>query len=299
MSTAPTDLYTISMDELRQRAIQEAAAEVVAEEVVPPVTAPEEEWSTEPVTPEGVTPNGEQPRDEKGRFVSQNPPKEGDLAPVEEYTATIDIGDGAGVQVFSAPSKDELLNKLIEAQENASRKIRELSTKKTVVETPTVKEPTPDEELELAQEFLANPHKAFDKLYRQRREEERQREEAAKAESQKQFEAAQAAAVAFVKSTPDFYPCDKNEKRIMKWLALNGDLAPTVENITTAYNDLNTDGLLVPKPAAEVKAAPRSSGLSVRRSAVPVTPVMSEAQTRDELYKIPLDQLRDALMVRR
>lgn len=39
----------------------------------------------------------------------------------------IDIGDGAGVQVFEAETETELIAKLVIAQENATRKIRDLN----------------------------------------------------------------------------------------------------------------------------------------------------------------------------
>src|SRR5207248_2228797 len=134
----------------------------------------------------GVTPPSvEQPRDDKGRFVAvpdpSTDPAQADpaaapdpgvdpAAPVEEFTATIDVGDGAGVQVFSAPTKDELLEKLIEAQENATRKIRELTAKPVVAPAPVAPvAPNPDEEAALAQEFLSEPIKAFEKLYTKRR----------------------------------------------------------------------------------------------------------------------------------
>jgi len=43
------------------------------------------------------------------------------------YRREIDLGDGSGKQVFEAESVEELLDKLTEAQEHATRKIRELS----------------------------------------------------------------------------------------------------------------------------------------------------------------------------
>lgn len=260
MSTAPVNPYEISLDELRQLADGQ------------PLPLPE------PVTPESVTPEGEEqqlpPRDEKGRFVAAEPEAEPEGTPepeggpVEEYTATIDIGDGAGVQVFSAPTKDELLAKLVEAQENATRKIRELSTKKPEPVIPTVKEPNPDEELALAQEFLANPSVAFDKLYKQRREEERQREAEAQRQADEAKAAVDAAAKKFIAATPDFYEHPKNAARIAGWLAVNS-LPETFENIQAAYNDLAADGLLLPKPDPTPTTRGNSSGLSVRRSVAP------------------------------
>ena len=253
----------------------------------------------QPVTPESVTPEGEaditadtttddsgQPRDEKGRFVSQSPDPEPDIEPVEEYTATIDIGDGAGVQVFSAPTKDELLTKLIEAQENATRKIRELSTKKADPAPAAPQVPNPDEELALAQEFLANPSQAFDRLYQKRREEERQREAEAARAAAEAAKAVDSAAKQFIAATPDYYEHPKNAARIEGWLKLNGNLDPTYENITAAYNDLKTDGLLLSKPEEQPARTARASGISVRRSVAPPTPPAKDPRTmtKEELF---------------
>ena len=74
--------------------------------------------------------------------------------PVEEevtiYQRRIDLGDGSGVQVFNAGSMEELVDKLVTAQENATKKIRELNA---AVPKPQVqKERSADEEFVLSQE---------------------------------------------------------------------------------------------------------------------------------------------------
>jgi hypothetical protein len=295
MSTA-VNPYTISMDEL---------ARLAADQTLPP---------PEPITPDGVTPPSVpeptvQPRDEQGRFVAvtdparQLPPSsevitdparllpaaDDEAAPVEEFTATIDVGDGAGVQVFSAPTKDELLEKLIEAQENATRKIRELTAKPVVTPAPVVPvAPNPDEEAALAQELLSEPTKALERFYAKRRAEEK----AAEAEAQRQAEQAKAAvdaaAAKFITANPDFYECPKNAQRIAGWLRVNGK-PENFDTIQEAYNDLNADGLLLPKPTAVAATPARASGLSVRRSAAPPPP--PTVNKVKEAYKMPLNEL--------
>src|SRR5690348_12024093 len=79
-----------------------------------------------------------QPRDEKGRFAKTEDGAADavDVAAEDEefgepdkiiYQREIDLGDGSGVQVFRADSLEELVDKLAEAQRNATRKIRELN----------------------------------------------------------------------------------------------------------------------------------------------------------------------------
>lgn len=280
MSTAAVNPYEISMEELKRLA----------------ETAPE-------VTPESVTPPSvtEQPRDEQGRFIkveeseptvnesTETQTETEEATPVEAYTATIDLGDGSGVQVFEGKDKDELLQKLIVAQENATRKIRELTATKTAPVTPPVVEPTlnPDQEAELAQEFLSEPSKAFDKLYQKRRQEELAREAEARKQAEEAGKAELAAANAFMAANPDYFVCPQNGNRIDRVLKLNG-WASTTENIQKAYDELKADGLLTAKPseAAPVRTA-RTSGLSVRAAVQP--PPKSPVDPS----KLTLEQLRD------
>lgn len=46
---------------------------------------------------------------------------------VKEFVREIDLGDGSGKQVFKGSTYEELIDRLAEAQTNASKKIRELS----------------------------------------------------------------------------------------------------------------------------------------------------------------------------
>lgn len=49
--------------------------------------------------------------------------------PPKEYTATVDLGDGSGPQIFKADSQNGLIEKLVNAQKHATLKIRELAQK--------------------------------------------------------------------------------------------------------------------------------------------------------------------------
>jgi hypothetical protein len=287
MSAAPViNPYEISMDELARLANQ-------------------------PVTPEGVTPPSvEQPRDEQGRFIAVVPPQADPAAPpqadpvvdpaapVEEYTATIDIGDGAGTQVFSAPTKDELLEKLIEAQTNATKKIRELSARPAPAApapvAPTVTAPNPDEELAISQEMLSEPTSAFRKLF------EKQvgmpidsfKTKVERLEAWERGQREESVAREWMAATPDYYATPANGTKLGKWLELNR-LEATAENIQAAYTDLAASGLLTTAPAVPVvpaTPAARSSGLSTRHSVAPVLPPTVADETK-KAYEMPLDQL--------
>jgi hypothetical protein len=76
--------------------------------VVPPVPAPEP--APTPAPAPVAAPNA-----------TPEPPK--------EFTATVDLGDGTGPQVFKADSQQGVIDKLVEAQKNATLRIRQLKEK--------------------------------------------------------------------------------------------------------------------------------------------------------------------------
>lgn len=290
MSAAPViNPYEISMDELARLANQ-------------PVTPEPSADKTADISADIPSDKTAQLRDDKGRFVAPEPDKTADIsAPVEEYTATIDVGDGAGVQIFSAPTKDELLEKLIEAQTNATKKIRELSARPAAAPVapvaPTVTTPNPDEELAISQEILSEPTSAFRKLF------EKQvgmpidsfKTKVDRLEAWERGQRDEAVAREWMAATPDYNATPANGVKIGKWLELNR-LEATAENIQAAYTDLNASGLLTPKPAAApatpatpAAPAPRSSGISTRHSITPPTPTVADETKK--AYEIPMDQL--------
>jgi hypothetical protein len=198
------------------------------------------------------------------------------------YQRRIDLGDGAGVQVFQGHSQEELIDKLVQAQEHATKKIRELNAQ---VPKPTHKERTADEEFVLANELMSHPTAAIKKWFQEEvgvpLSEFRSDVEAVKAF--KQSRAADEAAIKFVEVTPEYNATPTNGKKIQSYLK-NNRLDATLENLTKAYTELNTDGLLIPKPvaktpeelAAEQQARPvivkkkTGSGLSTRGAAAPI-----------------------------
>src|ERR1700743_2577476 len=84
-----------------------------------------------------------------------------------KFQREIDLGDGSGKQVFKADSAEELLDKLTEAQKNATIKIREqqfeLKRAKRAhperIDTPTAvkRDLTAQELLDISNELAKNP----------------------------------------------------------------------------------------------------------------------------------------------
>lgn len=193
----------------------------------------------------------ERERDERGRFVAKT--EEAPLVEATEseevdevvYRRVIDLGDGSGTQVFEGSSPEDLIEKFVTAQEHATRKIRELSAAKRVVETPAVKEASADEEWLMSQELLATPSKAFDKMFEQRVgmpitsfKTQMERIQA--------FERAQTEhtnAVSFVESTPEYFANEFNSSLMQNYLK-TFKLEGSPENIKKAFTDLSQGGLL-------------------------------------------------------
>lgn len=218
------------------------------------------------------------------------------------YRREIDLGDGSGVQVFEAPSVEELVDKLAVAQANATRKIRELTSAKKQEAAPEL---SADEEWVIAQELATKPLEAFEKLFEKklgRKPAELQKDLDDLAAFRRE-EAERKSAKEFVDAHPDYVPTPKNGARIEKWLRVEG-LAATPENIEKAFQDLSESGLLESKKpetqATETQSGARivtvsgqrraASGLSVKRTA---SAQRTTGPTDEEAYKMPLDKLAE------
>lgn len=257
---------------------------------------------------EQPTEQPEQKRNADGTFAAtpktEAPTPDPDDIPEEKtiYQRRIDLGDGSGVQVFSADSLEELVDKLTDAQVNATKKIREQQAELGKARPhPQTKERTPDEEFVLSQELMSKPSKAIAKLF-----EETVgmpiSEFKTSVQRVKVFEEAQASEKAgqdFVNQTPEYFGCVPNHKKMTDYLRTY-KLPVTVDNLTKAFNELTSIGLLQTKPTetpTQVKndpppteRRPRSSGLNNRNNA---TPVVQTGPTEEELYKMPLEKLKE------
>jgi hypothetical protein len=316
MSNETLDLENMPLDQLRELAMKEVAdsgqkTEGATDEFGAPVagvTTVQEQQQQITEQHQQQQPPVEQPRDDKGRFVTQDQTVE----EPEVFQYKIDLGDGAGVQVFEAPSMEELVEKLGKAQEHASRKIRELSAaQKTQQPVKQVQQPSKEEaeasEFLLSQELMSAPTAAMKRVFEQMVgmpiDEFKTSLSRVKAFEKGQTETRNA--VEFVKSHPDYVKNEHNATLMENYIKTFG-LEGTPENIERAFEALKSGGLLqlnadappAEKPVTDgglpnvqrVQRTRAASGLSSRRS---TTKSVTQGPTEDELYNMPLDQLRE------
>lgn len=262
----------------------------------------------------------EQPRDEHGKFVKKDEAQvetpAGEEAEEEVvYERTIDLGDGAGVQIFQGKTMEELVDKLATAQEHASRKIREQQAQlrqpakqKQIESTSELENLSEEEKFLLQQEMLSDPVKAISRFVKKAVVDHQSAEE-------KRAAAEKDASDAFVANTSEYFVSPKNGERMVKYLQTY-QLEVTQENLEKAFKDLNSSGLLESKPAeaketpvvaadeteTEARIEPKPStqtvvrrrvvgGVSVKRSAPKPTP--TPGLSEDQLYKMPLNELEE------
>lgn len=246
----------------------------------------------------------QQARDEMGRFVKteeeapeaaevEEPEAEEEEIP-EVFEEIIDLGDGSGTQIFRADSEKALRRKLVDAQTNATRKIREQEARlKAIEDNASTTKLTEDQRYVLSQRIIAEP----DVVIREQAEKLlNEREEKARKASQAEAQAVQArieTANAWMATTPDFHDTPENARKIGRYLQTQG-LDFTAANLNLAYSEVGE--FLTSKPtekAALTVAAPvvqrRSSSSFPSRQAV--APVVKEVDP----YDMPLDQLREKI----
>jgi hypothetical protein len=94
--------------------------------------------------------------------------------PPKEFTAKVDLGDGSGPQVFKSDSQQGLIDKLVEAQKNATIRIKQLKEKakarpdNSKFQEPLAFQPRTLNEAEVAQInelFKTNPYEAWRQVY--------------------------------------------------------------------------------------------------------------------------------------
>lgn len=272
----------------------------------------------------------EQPRDEQGRFAKTEEVAQEEAEP-EIFVARreIDLGDGSGVQVFESEGESEkealeaLADKIADAQRNATKKIREQEAELKDLRAKTSKPPEPkaisdDEEYVFAQEIQKKPVATLRKMWKELTGYELEdfvtAKQAADAviSAQKHNEALNT----FIATHADYQDegeAGKKNGQLMKMKLAEMRLPITSENLSKAYSSLKQSGLLllkgeeahadatketaetsrIEKPAAEVAQTrtKKTSGISThsRSAVVPLNTEPSE----DELYKMPMDKLRE------
>lgn len=301
------ELDKMSLDQIRQLALKEAQEEAAKAEAAP-MAQPEDAQEE----PKAEDPKG-QPRDEKGRFAKTEDGKDDKPAEEDEqyvYRRVIDLGDGAGPEVFEADSLEELVDKIADAKKHASLKIRaqeaELRDLRAKKQAEKTKEDQ-DSEYVLSQELQQKPKDVIKRLAREAFEEEQR-------QKQSEIERKQQVVKNFLTTHPDYddegEAGQRNGALMSKWMGG----AITAESFEKAYQELKSSGLLrlkgeeahsgteqpkpkeerIVRPKAEDVTPPRTrkeSGVSThsRPAALPTSTGPSE----DELYSMPMEKLRD------
>lgn len=280
-NTVTLDPETMNMDDLRRLAENEARKSST-QTPTETHTEPEVEETETPVEPEvKVTPK------------------------VFYAERTIDLGDGAGVQVFKGKGTsreealEEALDKLTDAQRSATKKIREQAAK-------LKQQPTKEEESLRAAEIVTNPSKVVKSILGIDPSE--LQEVVAEVRENRASKQKRTVADQFVSKHPEFLDNERNAQRLAKAVPLFGEFS--LENIEKAYQDLSESGLLEVKgeeaeqgqeedksatriePKTQVtpsRATKKASGISTHsRTVLPISTEPSE----DELSTMPLDKLR-------
>jgi hypothetical protein len=240
---------------------------------------------------------GEQPRDEQGRFTKTDairrslgiedepePTQEATTEKVEEPQGVrieIDLGEGAGREVFEAETAEALIEKMAEAKKHATLKIRELNQKLKSVSLSTkraepVKKLSADDEFLVSQELSTNPTKAFRKLFESEvgMTFEDFTAKLQQADSLAKEKAVHDAAQKFLSAHPDYVNNEANGGRLDKYVQFQGLDMSNPDDLETAYNDLMSSGLL------ETKKAEAQRETRIEKQPVPQKKAMSGIFTR-------------------
>lgn len=368
------ELDAMSLDQLRELAIQEAAEieadaakaaaeQEAAETLAADKAAREQALAEAQETPEQIAERqaaereaasqeaaekaaaekaAEQERDAQGRFAKKDeknpdevvPPEVDDGQPDEwVIRREIDLGDGAGVEIYEGRGETELdaikdLNdRLVVAKQNASREVREIQRKHPKQQEPS-KAPEISEDLEYVfkQQFEKKPSEAFKAMFKELTGMDvtefktwQSAQRAADEARTKQDESLRVQRE-WVSSHPEYITSVENGDQIRDWVREHNYNEFTQENLEKAFEDLSGRGLLklktdeasaptktevkpkvetttrIERPATEVtEVTPVRS--SRKASTVSTSrssaPVVKTELTEDDLYAMPMDKLKD------
>lgn len=240
----------------------------------------------------------------------QEPKKEPATDEPKKFVKEIDLGDGSGVQKFEADTEAELIDKLVEAQTNATKEIRKLQRAKPrvrpqkrerVVETdrpyaePSV---STQDDMDFATQLSVNPSKVFGRLFEAstgikladlRATSEKVGELVTSMEEQQ-------AAQTFISATPEFETSKANSDALLGILE-DEELPVTHQNLSYAYQQAMEGALLElpaapkpdPKPRAEgtvTKVKRTQTALSAADTGQKPVPAADEAAALPDVNKL-------------
>jgi hypothetical protein len=181
----------------------------------------------------------------------------------------VDLGDGSPPQVFKAATKDELIEKILNAQLNASKRIKELKAQNKQLQQKVEPDPaqprqsladprqlTQDENLEITAELQSDPASAISKLLKAAvgAGPEEIREALATSRELKEKQAYHEIGSQFIATHPEYPITVPNEKLMAQYIQKN-NLAWTVKNLEIAFTDL-VDAGLIKLPSQVVEEEP-------------------------------------------
>lgn len=332
------ELYAMPLDQLRELAFEESGAdgdvahdEAWKEAVEPPAEEPVEQprgadgkfvKKEEPPVeepPANEPPAEESPANEPPETPANEPPADDDVEYLD--TQRIDLGDGSGVQVFVGRGASELeaakdLNRqLVQAQENATRKIREQQSEIEARKKADAQAAT-DQDFVDSEEYKKDPRGYLTKKIREGVTTAMTEQKASEQRHlQAQFD--------FVALHPEYVTDKGNAARLeSEFRRLYPEASEfTVTGLDKAFESLKSSGLLKlqepeaseptnneppakveepPRieepakqpepPAAPVRSPKKGSSVSAGRSPAPVVKV---GHTEDEMYALPMEKLLD------
>lgn len=218
------------------------------------------------------------------------------------YRKEIDNGNGS-VDVYEAESLEELVDKLAAGKLNANKKIQEFIAEKKAAGAKAA-QITADDEYVVGEQLKKNPKQTMKQIVLE-----------TLTEQQAAIQRSNDAQSHFVATHPDYIANPENGARMTRWIQTNGHTEITTDGLEKAYQDLKASGLLSLKPAGAGDVAddatadknqtdspdvgttqPRSpkkgSTVSVRSGHRAATNVNMQP-TEDELYKMPLEELKE------
>jgi len=318
------ELDAMSLDQLRELAIQEAAeieadaAKAAAEQeaadtLAADKAAREQALAEAQETPEEIAERqaaereaaekeavekAEQERDSQGRFAKKEQTEdivvpEDDGQP-DEYVIRreIDLGDGAGVEIYEGRGETELdaikdLNdRLVIAKQNASREVREIQRKHPKQpEPPKAPEISEDLEYVFKQQFEKKPSEAFKAMFKELTGMDvtefktwQSAQRAADEARTKQDESLRIQRE-WVSSHPEYITSVENGDQIRDWVRDHNYNEFTQENLEKAFEDLSGRGLLKLKTdeaSAPTKTETTTKVKETARIETPATEVVKD-----------------------
>lgn len=274
------DWKTLSSTAIRAKKAQDPEYAAALERVLSgDFTQPESNESTIE-TPPAVDPN-EPPVTPESNEEIIDPPPAPPVVPDEEpsgdpnlvrvgrgWEYRIDLGDGAGVQVFKGRTKDEVIAKLGIAQVNATKEIRRRNAENRVAKdfnpdelglerneaSADVKPLTADEIYKLTGELQdpATARRAFQRLLEAEANDPTSTvgKRLNKADRLEAFESARGVSNQWVREHPDFYNVPENIETIQRYF-IKHNLKVTAKNLDTVFNVLRSKSALLEAPAEE------------------------------------------------